>query len=199
MTIASHNTFTYLPVRRWWMRPFAFMARCQREDFGMQWVYGARMFDLRIRFDDDMKPVICHGLIEYKHSDTFIYDILSQIKYGWVRVVLEKRCHDTYQEGLFKGFCRRLEKDYPNIYFFGGNNRSDWNCLSPIYPFKYRMDGAISHKYASATKHYSGQRSIMGYLDDLYPYLYAKKWNRENIKDFDNRDRWLMMDFVDIR
>jgi hypothetical protein len=30
MKIASHNSFTYLRPRRWYMRPFAFMARCQR-------------------------------------------------------------------------------------------------------------------------------------------------------------------------
>lgn len=29
MILGSHNSWSYLPVRKWWMRPIAFMARCQ--------------------------------------------------------------------------------------------------------------------------------------------------------------------------
>ena len=37
MIIGSHNSWSYLPPKHWWMRPFAFMARCQSCDIQAQY------------------------------------------------------------------------------------------------------------------------------------------------------------------
>jgi len=47
MNKASHNTMTYLPVRQWWLRPFAFMARCQSKDIKDQCRITG-FFDIRV-------------------------------------------------------------------------------------------------------------------------------------------------------
>ena len=72
--LGSHNSWSYLPVKRWWMRPIAFMARCQRIDIRRQYEMGVRCFDLRIFFDNnhlgtgDGKEVmfVAHGIVKYK-------------------------------------------------------------------------------------------------------------------------------------
>ena len=68
MNKASHNTMTYLPVRQWWLRPFAFMARCQSKDIKDQCRITG-FFDIRVRFRFHKgipTPVFAHGLAEYK-------------------------------------------------------------------------------------------------------------------------------------
>ena len=101
MNLGSHNTFSYLPVRRWYMWPVVWTARCQKVNFGEQWLEGVRLFDLRLRFDKDGEPIICHGLIEFKSEKTFLDNIFKYLDYGWFRVVLETKKHDLEQERKF--------------------------------------------------------------------------------------------------
>lgn len=205
MKLASHNTFSYLPVRKWWMWPFAWMARCQRTDFWLQVESGVRMFDLRVRFDKRGLPVICHGLIEYRHGDNYIGQALrylqqSEVKPYYIRVVLETSKYDERQEDLFISFCDRLEHDwFPTLYFFGGNNRKDWNCKHPIYRFSVAPE--IVHKYASTTTLFPKGPKWLWYVDDLCPFLYARLHNHKNIEEYHKERcfKWLMLDFVDIR
>lgn len=195
MRIASHNTFTYLPVRHWWMKPFAFMARCQRVDFGEQWLAGARLFDLRVRFDKEGNYIICHGLMEYECEPTFLDNIFRYMDYGRFRVVLETNKPDMEQEEHFYAFCYRLEHRYKKLIFFGGNNRTDWGCKNPVYEFTHGLED-LDDKYSSTTNLFPFR--WMARLDDLCPILYASLHNRKNIEKGTSHD-WLMLDFVDIQ
>ena len=200
MKLASHNTFTYLPVSKWWMKPFAFMARCQRIGIMNQYDAGARMFDIRLRFDMLSKPVLCHGLIEYEHKNIFIESILSLLNYKGdccVRMVLETTKHDAYQEACFHWFCWYCSDVYKNIKFVGGNNRTDWLCEHPIYHFRDELP-SIENAYASATTRFPNGKRWLGFIDDLYPYDYAKRYNRKSIEKGTDKE-WLMLDFVDIK
>lgn len=198
MKLASHNSFSYLPVRRWWMWPFAWMAKCQRRDITYQFLNGVRMIDLRVRFRNG-EPVICHGIIEYKLTNGQLYDILDCLDYtgNYVRVVLETRKSDKNQEAGFYFFCKRLEDTFTHIKFFGGNNRADWLCQNPIYEFSTPMPD-IEHKYSSTTSLFPDKKDMWRYIDDLCPWLYAKLNNHKNIAASKDHD-WLMIDFVDIR
>lgn len=198
MKLASHNSFSYLPVRHWWMWPFAWMAKCQRRDIFSQFLYGVRMFELRVRFVDNT-PVICHGLIEYKMSEKELADLLDHFDYGkcnYMRVVLETRKPDKNQEAGFYFFCKRLEETFTHIKFFGGNNRADWLCQNPIYKFSTSMPD-IEHKYSSTTSLFPDRNDKWRYIDDLFPWLYARLNNHKNIVAGTEHD-WLMIDFVDI-
>lgn len=200
MEIASHNTFTFMPVRQWWFKILAFTARCQRWDIEQQIFDGVRMFDLRVRFRHDGVPVICHGLVEFKHDAMYLYDVLNDMnnrKDMYVRVVLETSKADEQQEAFFKRFCKTIEQCYPSIKFFGGNNRLDWGCKAPIYQFQNPVPD-IDEKHASTTSLFPNGPKWLRWIDDLCPILYAKRNNRKIIEAGTEHD-WLLIDFVDIQ
>jgi len=200
MKIASHNSFSYLPARRWWMKPFVWMARCQRLGIYEQFHMGIRLYDLRVRVKDE-RATICHGLMEFKGR---IYDLLDALD-DWsamyntpvyVRVVLEKSNPSDEDKDQFRRFCEEIG-DYYDLKFFGGNDRSDWDCKHPVYDFGNPMPD-IEHKYSSTTSLFSNGPKWLRRIDDLWPWLYARLHNKRNIEKGTTHD-WLMIDFVDIR
>ena len=53
MILGSHNSWSYLTPRKWWMKLFRFVAQCQDYDIKTQYEqFGVRCFDLRLKFDD---------------------------------------------------------------------------------------------------------------------------------------------------
>lgn len=196
--LASHNSFSYLRPRHWWMRLFFWMARCQKVDIAQQELLGVRMYDLRVRFDHNKKPVICHGLMQYEAIDLDSWlGLMNRTKDHYMRVVLETKSPNQKQEIEFILFCGTLEHKYPNIKFFGGNNRTDWSCQNPIYDFKQKLP-QIDHKYSSTTTLFPNAPAWLTRIDDLYPYLYARLHNKQNYAN-PTPNRWLMLDFVNLR
>lgn len=198
--LASHNSFSYLPVRKWWMKPFAWMARCQRVTTYEQYKFGARVFDLRVRFDKDGRVMPCHGLIEFQagtNSLTASLYILEHKGDCAVRIVLETNKPDDFQQRCFRLWCAYIHHDYPGIYFFGGNDRSDWECKHPIYDFGHSIPD-IEHRYSSTTSLFPNGPKWLRRIDDLWPWYYAKHHNKENIEKGTSHE-WLMIDFVDMQ
>ena len=201
--LASHNSFTYLRPWRWWMRPFAFMARCQRADWREQWIdYDVDLFDLRVRFDKRGDPIICHGLMEYKGN---VYALLCDMekhaeKAGteiYIRIVSETKRPTEIDTELYINFCLKIEWRYPQLRFFGGNDRSDWDCRHPYYKFRTPAQD-LDDKYSSTTTLFPRGFKWLRFLDDLCPILYARLHNRRNIERGTSHE-WLFIDFVDIR
>lgn len=200
MKLASHNTFTFLTPRTWWMRLLAFTARCQRVNFATQLDRGAQMFDIRIRFKGSGVPIICHGLIEYQEylpvTDSLLYLNYcckrDDIHY-YCRIVLETKHPDDFQLQSFRALCKAYQDTFQDIVFFGGNDRSDWSCQHPVYDFGTPMPD-IDEKHASTTALFPR----FPRLDDLWPWLYARLFNHRNIQAGTTHE-WLMIDFVDIQ
>lgn len=200
MKLASHNTFTFLTPRTWWMRLLAFTARCQRVNFATQLDRGAQMFDIRIRFKGSGVPIICHGLIEYQEylpvTDSLLYLNYcckrDDIHY-YCRIVLETKHPDDFQLQSFRALCKAYQDTFQDIVFFGGNDRSDWSCQHPVYDFGTPMSD-IDEKHASTTALFPR----FPRLDDLWPWLYARLFNHRNIQA-GTKHEWLMIDFVDIQ
>lgn len=46
--IASHDTYTYLPPRHWWMRPFTWLWRTQDLNIDDQKTAGVSYLDIRM-------------------------------------------------------------------------------------------------------------------------------------------------------
>ena len=89
MMLGSHNSWSYLPAKKWWMSPFKFVAKCQNINIRDQYnIYNVRCFDLRIRFNDKNELTVAHGLMEYKISESQLLDDLQ-----WLNNQKEK--HDT--------------------------------------------------------------------------------------------------------
>lgn len=182
------------------MRPFAFMARCQRVEFISQYILGVRLFDLRVRFDKkNGLPYICHGFMRYEGN---VYDILEGLNWDrsedcYCRVVLESEKPTVREAGLFLGFCALIVDLYPHIKFFGGNDRSDWSCKHPLYYFKTPLQD-LDDKYSSTTTLFPKGLKWLRFLDDLCPVLYARLHNRRNVERGTSHE-WLFIDFVDIQ
>lgn len=126
MNIGSHNSLSYLRPKKWWMRLFHFMARCQDIDFVDQYILGARVFDLRISFDRKHfgKVQVRHGAMEFDIPTSFLnlfYYYLNSAGDCYLRVILEfnKEPKDIeYQEQKFRTYCEQLENKYKHIKFF---------------------------------------------------------------------------------
>lgn len=186
---ASHNSFTFLKPKKWYMKLFNFMSRCQRKTIKEQYNnYDVRMFDLRVAFDENGNPSIKHGLMNYGYNNIgntlkWLNDKGDSI---FMRVILEasrKKCTNT-QEEYFKQYCNWLENNFPNIKFTEGCRKYDWHNL---YKF--------SNSNPDVEEDYSSVKDSI--LNDLWPWLYAKGHNKNAIKNCTKE--WLMIDFIDIR
>lgn len=183
MKIASHDTMTYLPPKKWWLYPFRFMARCQSKSIQEQYEnYGIRFFDLRISFDKNLKPEFRHGLIAYKANVDKILNYLNDKGDVITRLIYEKG-DNTF---LFKEFCAKVEKKYPNIKFCEGRKKKGWE----VY-YDFKNNPSYEDKYSS--NNYKGTTGTI--LDDWFPWLYARFHNKKNVARGTNKD-YLMIDFV---
>jgi len=193
MVIGSHNSWSYLPLQQWWMKPFFFIARCQSKSIYEQYhKYNVRCFDLRIRFDKNDNIIIAHGFAKYKISDEQLaddLDFINSTKDSYVRVLLEIRNQKAYtdhQREMFRQWCDKVVKDYPNIIFWCG--RSLVNYTNPDYIFK--NNPSCEEKYSSVCKPL--------WVDDWCPWIYAKLHNKENIQTGTDKNI-LLIDFVNIQ
>lgn len=204
--IGSHNSLTYLPVRQWYYKPFKFVAKCQSKSIYEQFCdYGVRVFDIRVRFKNG-EPIVAHGPIEFKCD---VLDYIEQINNladkvfflnqpVYVRLILEsnKEMKDqSKQQLLFYEFCEYCLANYKNIRFFGGNRKYDWEV---VYEFETK-DPVLIDKYSSTTNIFGGKKdSWTAKLDDFWPWLYAKLYNKKNYAKYTGIEV-LFIDFVNIK
>ena len=193
MVLGSHNSWSYLRPRRWWMRLIAFAARCQRVDIREQYLkYGVRCFDLRIRFDENGVPILAHGIVEYVTTEDAIWDDLKwldQIGDCHVRVLHEVRERHQYTPEmalLFEMFCAEAEHLYPHIKFWCGRNLYDWKV---DYQFE-GDDPTCEETYGSVVP---GKKWLYGW----WPWLYAVTHNNQVKAKGTDKDI-LLIDFVDV-
>lgn len=191
MILGSHNSWSYLPVKQWYLKPLAFTARCQSENIITQYEwYGVRCFDLRIRFTPTEGIILAHNVIEYKYDyfkliDDLIY--LNSKNDCYVRILHEarnKHQYTNFSKTTFVEFCNHVVSSFTNINFFGGRNLYDSNV---DYNFikNYSCDGG----YSSA--------KTPKIIDDWFPFIYAKLNNRKIIEKGTTKDI-LLMDFVNL-
>lgn len=184
MILGTHNSMTYLKPKKWYLYPFQFMARCQSKSIEEQYSkYGVRLFDIRVSYNKNKEIEFRHGLMAYKGCVHSVFRWLnSQKEPVKVRFSLEVTKPDPEQEKLFTQDCKAFKEFYPNIEFYGGGRKYDWKCL---YDFN-SSPCMITEIYSS------GQAPL---IDDLFPYLYAKRHNK-GAKKIDTE--YLMLDFVHI-
>lgn len=186
--ITSHNSWTFLPVKQWYLKPLSFMARCQSKDIEGQLSLGIRSFDLRIRFDKDDRLIIAHGMFEY--SGEYLWDDLERLnQFGCtLRIIHEVRNKASWTKRSLERFrevCQEIHVYFPQIKLWGGTNLYNGEV---DYDFKYYP--SCEGKYSSA--------SNPKYIDDWFPWMYARIMNKRNLKKGTDKDL-LMIDFVEIR
>lgn len=181
-------------MTRWWMRPFRFIDRCQREDvFTQVFIHDVRGLDLRVRFDRHGKPYLCHGLARYEGDVFKEMELVRELSLTdgpvWVRVLLELTplTRDRrWQKACFVELCRKLDERYHGVLFWGGWSRDKWGRR--LYDFK-RREPRVDERYSSVTGHW---------LDGLHPWAYARDNNAPILARGTDKE-FLMIDFVDWR
>ena len=188
MILGSHNSWSYLPPTKWWMKPIAFMARCQSMSIREQYEAGVRCFDLRVRFSEYGLGIVAHGIVEYCYTASRIYEDLAWLNEQggcYVRVIHEVRTEKQYKNRWkyrFKHFCSTIEHDYKYIHFWCGRELYCW-C------YEYRFGGvepSCDEKYSSVCP---------PRLLAWWPWLWAKIHNRDVLEQGTDMDI-LLIDFV---
>jgi len=193
--IGSHNSWSFNPIKQLWLKPFSWVARCQRVTILEQYFdYGVRVFDLRLRYDKRSKSFkVAHGLAIFKcdwENDLKDLNALAALDTIYCRVLLEDDENQKDQkenDERFKAECQRLAEKYKKVIFFGG------------FPARYRWRKVIyDFKTKEPTLHdkYSSSKLVNG--NKVWPWLYAFNHNKKNLKMGTNFD-FLFIDYVDIR
>lgn len=207
MILGSHNTMTYLKPQ-WYLRPFAWIGRCQCLDVEQQFNEGARWFDLRIAFDNKGFPFFAHGFMSYKGAK--VKDVLKTLdalasncvgERIYIRVLNER--DSNISKTLFQMFCNELPFNYPNLIFTGGQNKKDWKL---IYDFGNYPDKPLIDKYSSCNHdkcEYDENCNEVNHvnntgvvIDDICPEWYAKRNNMKNRIKYLDEDVYLLQDFI---
>lgn len=198
--IGSHNTFSFAPVKQWYLRPIKFMGRCQRADIFSQFaIYNVRYFDLRLVFNKKGELNVAHGIF---HWDVDIDSELSWLNLWdetvYVRVILEQnseRKNQAFFDEKFIEKCKELQEKYKRLIFVGGNRKYDW---AKLYDFN-TTEPTLDDRYSSTTRLFGERKhDFVDKLDDLWPWLYAKIHNKELYSKGTDKDV-LFLDFVDIK
>lgn len=195
--LGSHNSLTYLPCRKWWMYLINWAAKCQSKTLNTQFHDGAKYFDFRVRFKDG-KPVIAHGLIEYKGNIDYMVANLNYFAeyFGetiYLRFVLEyNKIPEDFasQMASLVDLVRYYRGKYPNITYT--YVMSKWNEQKvATYYSKDTDTPTLIHKYSSVLKE---KRFLW------IPYWYAKLHNKTFLhkytKEVSSDSDVLMLDFV---
>lgn len=191
MILGSHNSWSYLPPKHWWMWPFKFMARCQSKDIKEQYELGVRCFDLRLKFKEN-KMNIAHGFMLYSYS---YVDLSSDLQWlndrpdeVCIRILHEVRNKKEYTDEAVRNFVDTiilLQAQFPNLKFWCGKNLYNWEN-DYEFPFK----PSCEEKYSSVCN--------PKWLDDWWPWLFAKLNNRKILEQGTDKDI-LLIDFVNIK
>lgn len=192
MVIGSHNSWSFLRPKKWWMKPFRWCARCQDVDIREQYsLYNVNCFDLRIRIDKDNNLIVTHNKCVYDISEKELREdlkFLNEQGECYVRVIHDIRTEKDFTPTNTYNFimiCKELEKHYPNIKFWCGRNLYNWNI---DYEFA-GVEPTCCEEYGSVTN--------PKWWNGLYPRRYAKKHNKEILANGTTKDI-LLMDFVNL-
>ena len=180
-----------MPPRKWWLKPFAFIAKCQNKNIFTQLsVYNVKCFDLRARFNKKGEIVISHGFMEYKYSKEELFNDLTLLNNNecLLRILHEVRIKKQYTRESTEKFialCEEIQTKFPKIKLWCGKNLYNWHV---DYDFPYKP--SCEEKYSSVCK--------PRYIDDWFPWVYARLNNKKNLKKGTTSDI-LLIDYVNIR
>lgn len=193
MVIGSHNSWSFLRSKKWWMKLFRWSARCQDVDIREQYsLYNVNCFDLRIKFNKKGELLVSHNKYICDITERELREdlkFLNEQGECYVRVINDVRSESEAtptNKYNFIMFCKEIEKHYQYIKFWCGRNMYDW---SVDYDFA-GVEPTCCERYGSVAK--------PKWLNGLYPRKYAKKHNRTIVEDGTTKDI-LLIDFVNLK
>ena len=195
--LGSHNSLSYLPIKHWWQRFTAPWARCQKLSLREQYDAGVRLFDIRVRFDKECKPMFCHNNVIFDYS---FYDFYEDIKSlpgnVYIRLILDVRkkpADAERQKMAFLMFSKCIKEGLKFNYKVSITEmRVFWEWNDYLSKLNKPSDMKLCEVYGSVSK---------TWYRFLPPKWFAKVVNipvRMVAGDFtEEADRCLMIDYVD--
>lgn len=196
MKIASHNTMTYLNPQ-WYFVPFKWMAKCQSKKYEDQ-LKVTDYLDFRIVFHKG-KYIFAHGIMRYNKN---VEEVLEDINNRFPGITIRIMNEEDRLKDMFVCFCKHIQEKYPNIKFVGGINKKDFKVLYDFgnpYPALIDKYSSCNHgkcEYDENGKEVKHKNYTGTYLDDLWPWIYAKLNNKKNIDKYKDTDKYVMLDFI---
>lgn len=195
MIKASHNTFSYAKPIQWYLRPFAFMAKCQNKSLAEQVKNDIKVFDMRLRKDENGEWIIAHNAFIYIKGINMITYILDWLDKQasllgssiYVRILHEVRNkkQEKYSDSIeFDEICNTFHERYTNLKFFGGQRTMDWQ-QDHIFPKENEIDYIEMHASVRWHKWFH-----------WWPWLYAYLHNKSNDSAYKDKDVVVYQDFV---
>lgn len=188
LKLGTHNSLSYHKPMQWWLRPFAWMARCQDLSIREQWKAGVRYFDIRVKYDSNGVPKSGHGLMTY---DVLPWDILGLIEYYASRdneIAIVRLFHENDKRNPnkhraeFYEFCQDAMAQFSkHIIFVEGGCR---------YDYKRVISDTVFERVCYAE--YYKQRFCIP-----WPKRWAKK-NNHRLHRGDNVNEYSIYDFVEL-
>lgn len=196
MILSTHNSLSSYAPKKWWMRLLNPFAKCQSLSIEDQYNKGVRMFDIRVKpFTEE----VAHGIVSYKVDVHEILDWLNN-HYSDGRVYIRLCCENSkYDSDIikwFKAFFTDCMKKYPNLQFCGGYIKTGWTKVievkDPEYLELYRTFNVYKAKQGWKNK----LKSIVQYILHPFPKYWAEKDNEQYIKQYQDYDSFIMLDFI---
>lgn len=193
--IGSHNSFTYLPVKKWWMGLLSPWHRCQKHNVYEQYSKGVRCFDLRIK----CLPYthITHNNISYIGGMGVLLSNIQNLSINanekvYLRILLDIRkapSSSIERESQERGFSQVLEaiiKQYPHIEILEAAVFYSWQKL------KFTPTPSIlEYHYSVMAKWYE---KWMG--PRLWNYVHRKERAELIVAHSNSKDTILLLDFI---
>ena len=190
--IIAHNTFTSLRPKQWWLRPFAWMARCQSLDYRtLHQQYGVEGFDVRLWYMPDHSVEFRHGMFRYDSEGLMPFLAYCETHRLAIRLMLECRSKRMLREASLRGYEKRFASDcalwqrlYPHIKFYGGRNVYTWKKLALFTPTSLVAgDDSASSPFNPIEFEYHASadgRKWYRKLNDLWPWLWTRIRSRSH-------------------
>lgn len=202
--LGSHNSLSSYS-HPWWQFIFCPFSKCQSKNLTLQYVYGVRFFDFRIKVYPDGRYKFAHGLMTYKGTLSSALDTLNAIANpedpAYFRVMLEYNKPPKDEDMILNHFKDIIRLSYfhrslDNLVFFGAYKKwdgyTDKGYSESVIRVSYKIDYPVVSKYSS----------VLGWKRYLWciPYVYAKLFNRKFKREYkdvlESKDKILMLDFI---
>lgn len=175
--LGTHNSLSYLPCQ-WWLRPFAWMGRCQSLTLLEQYRMGVRYFDIRVKYVKG-KTVSGHSLLTYDVDIENVLYLLDNYGDCIVRLFLENSWFNPSEH--FEDFMSDIQK---------------WQRMYTKTKF---VEGGCRFSYRSFITDNVPVRNCYWMLGDKLEIPYPKRFAIENNRKFhhyDNNETYSIYDYI---
>jgi len=144
--IGAHNTVTGCRPANFFAKYLSRFCQCQDKDIAALIQAGVTCFDIRIWYDRKHVIHFGHGLAEYDIEGS-LESLIDEMKLKvtgnlYIRVLLERNSHNGISR--FRDTCAALEREYPDVMFFGGWDKRTGTVL---YAFRHESEIPTVHEY----------------------------------------------------